>query len=60
MFFVFIYRAIAASAPIAQFSTNCDAFARIVTSDYRYRLGLSEDFINKILEFICGICYGVM
>ena len=26
--------AIAASAPIAQFTTPCDAFGRIVTSDY--------------------------
>ena len=27
--------AIAASAPVAQFSAPCDAFGRVVTSDYK-------------------------
>ena len=28
------FRAIAASAPVAQFDAPCDAFGRIVTADY--------------------------
>ena len=30
----FFFRAIAASAPVAQFDAPCDAFGRIVTADY--------------------------
>ncbi len=29
-----LFRAIAASAPVAQFTAPCDAFGRIVTADY--------------------------
>jgi len=31
---IFYFRAIAASAPVAQFTAPCDAFGRIVTADY--------------------------
>ena len=30
----FYFRAIAASAPVAQFDAPCDAFGRIITADY--------------------------
>ena len=31
---MYFFRAIAASAPVAQFTAPCDAFGRIVTADY--------------------------
>jgi hypothetical protein len=40
-------RAISASAPVAQFSAPCDAFGRIVTSDYSANGKECSDVIRK-------------
>ena len=49
------YRAIAASAPVAQFDAPCDAFGRIVTADYTAFGDKCSDTIRKSWKSIDNI-----
>lgn len=49
------YRAIAASAPILQFTAECEAFARIVTSDFKIAHRNCPKLIRKSWNAISNI-----
>ena len=51
----FFFRAIAASAPVAQFDAPCDAFGRIVTADYTAQGAFCSQTIRRSWEAIDNV-----
>ena len=55
----FSFRAIAASAPVSQFDAPCDAFGRIVTSDYTAQGKFCSDTIRLSWAAIDNVTAGL-
>ena len=57
--FFSLFRAIAASAPVSQFDAPCDAFGRIVTSDYTAQGKFCSDTIRLSWAAIDNVTAGL-